>query len=145
MSTHSRLVPETIAIPDRRALVAAGIGNCLELFDLTVFGFFAVVIGNQFFPSADPLTSILGSFATFAIGFLMRPAGALILASIGDRHGNAHVGVVGVGGENFTTVDDPAGAILDGFGARSRCVGARFGLGQRLRPAVAAPRRCRGW
>jgi MHS family proline/betaine transporter-like MFS transporter len=87
MSTHSRSVPETIAIPDRRAIVAAGIGNCLELFDLTVFGFFAVVIGTQFFPSADPLTSILGSFATFAIGFLMRPAGALILASIGDRHG----------------------------------------------------------
>src|ERR1700693_3185427 len=85
MSTHSRPVPKaTIAMPDRRAIVAAGIGNCLELFDLTVFGFFAVVIGNQFFPNADPLTSILGSFATFAIGFMMHLARALIPACIGD-------------------------------------------------------------
>jgi MHS family proline/betaine transporter-like MFS transporter len=71
----------------RRAIVAAGIGNCLELFDLTVFGFFAASIGAQFFPSTDPMTPILSSFATFALGFLMRPVGALTLASIGDRHG----------------------------------------------------------
>jgi MHS family proline/betaine transporter-like MFS transporter len=71
----------------RRAIIAAGIGNCLELFDLTVFGFFAASIGSQFFPSTDPMTPILSSFATFALGFLMRPVGALTLASIGDRYG----------------------------------------------------------
>lgn len=72
---------------DRKSIVAAGIGNCLELFDLTVFGFFAVTIGAQFFPSQDSLTSLLGSFATFALGFLMRPAGALVLSSLGNRRG----------------------------------------------------------
>ena len=86
------MAPETnvsveIRTPNRRAIVAAGIGNCLELFDLTVFGFFAPIIGAQFFPSSDPVGSILGSFATFALGFLMRPVGALTLAAIGDRHG----------------------------------------------------------
>ena len=83
-------LPDATAIPrqpGRRAIVAAGIGNCLELFDLTVFGFFAAIIGGQFFPSSDPVTSILGSFATFAIGFLMRPVGALMLSAIGDRRG----------------------------------------------------------
>ena len=81
----------SLAPPDRHAIVAAGIGNCLELFDLTVFGFFAATIGAQFFPSHDGLTSLLGSFATFAIGFLMRPAGALVLSSIGDRLGRRHL------------------------------------------------------
>jgi MHS family proline/betaine transporter-like MFS transporter len=71
----------------RRAIIAAGLGNCLELFDLTVFGFFAATIGTAFFPNSDPVTSILGSFATFALGFLMRPVGALCLASIGDKRG----------------------------------------------------------
>lgn len=70
-----------------RTIIAAGIGNCLELFDLTVFGFFAAIIGSHFFPSKDPVSSILNSFATFAIGFLMRPIGALVLSSIGDRFG----------------------------------------------------------
>lgn len=72
---------------DRRAVLASAVGNCLELFDLTVFGFFAAVIGAQFFPSNNPLVSILSSFATFALGFLMRPAGALLLAPLGDKLG----------------------------------------------------------
>lgn len=70
-----------------KAIAAAAIGNGLELFDLTVFGFFAAVIGAQFFPSDNPTLSLLGSFATFALGFLMRPAGALLLAPLGDRLG----------------------------------------------------------
>ncbi|RTL75829.1 MAG: hypothetical protein EKK35_21550 [Bradyrhizobiaceae bacterium] len=71
----------------RRAIIAAGIGNCLALFDLTVFGFFALLIGSQFFPNSDPVTSLLGSFAAFAVGFLMRQIGALALSSVGDRVG----------------------------------------------------------
>jgi MFS family permease len=65
----------------------SGIGNCFELFDLTVFGFFARTIGAQFCPAHDGLTSLLISLATFGIGFVMRPAGALVLSSIGDRYG----------------------------------------------------------
>jgi MHS family proline/betaine transporter-like MFS transporter len=71
----------------RKAVTAAAIGNFVELFDFTVFGFFAVTIGRQFFPNSSPVGSLLGSFATFGVGFLMRPAGAFILASIGDRYG----------------------------------------------------------
>lgn len=81
-SSHGR-----IDRADKKAIVASAIGNCIELFDLTVFGFFAAVIGAQFFPSDNPAISTLSSFATFAIGFLMRPAGALLLAPIGDKFG----------------------------------------------------------
>ncbi|WP_413738441.1 MFS transporter [Sodalis sp. RH21] len=79
--------PAKLKPSDLKAIAASAIGNCIELFDLTVFGFFAAVIGAQFFPNDNPVTSTLSSFATFAIGFLMRPAGALLLAPIGDKFG----------------------------------------------------------
>lgn len=46
-------------ISSRGAIVAAVIGNWLEFFDFTIYGFFAVIIGRLFFPSADPATSLL--------------------------------------------------------------------------------------
>ena len=71
----------------RRAIVACLIGNLFELFDFGVYGYFAVQIGRAIFPSADPIASILASFATYGVGFLMRPVGAAVLGSFGDRRG----------------------------------------------------------
>ena len=71
----------------RRAIVACLLGNLFELFDFGVYGYFAVQIGKAIFPSADPVVSILASFATYGVGFLMRPVGAMVLGSYGDRHG----------------------------------------------------------
>jgi MHS family proline/betaine transporter-like MFS transporter len=68
-------------------VVAASLVTGLEMFDLTVFGFFAVVIGEQFFPAKDPLTSLLWSVGTFGIGFFMRPLGALMIGAYADRKG----------------------------------------------------------
>src|SRR5581483_3349875 len=71
----------------RRAIVACLIGNLFELFDFGVYGYFAVQIGKAIFPSQDPIASTLASFATYGVGFLMRPVGAAVLGSFGDRHG----------------------------------------------------------
>lgn len=71
----------------RRAIVACLLGNLFELYDFGVYAYFAVQIGKAIFPSADPVTSILASFATYGVGFLMRPVGAMVLGSYGDRHG----------------------------------------------------------
>lgn len=71
----------------RRAIVACLLGNLFELFDFGVYGYFAVQIGKAIFPSADPVVSVLASFATYGVGFLMRPVGAMVLGSYGDRHG----------------------------------------------------------
>ncbi|WP_181782881.1 MFS transporter [Pseudonocardia pini] len=79
---------------DVRAVTAAAIGNYVELFDLTVFGFFAVTIGQQFFPSDDPTASLLSAFITFGLGFVARPAGALILGRLGDKHGRKRLLVI---------------------------------------------------
>lgn len=70
-----------------KAVVAATIGNMLEWYDFAVFGYFATTIAKLFFPAANPTTSLLLTFATFGVGFLMRPLGALIIGIYGDLHG----------------------------------------------------------
>jgi MFS transporter, MHS family, citrate/tricarballylate:H+ symporter len=71
----------------RRAIVAATLGNGLEFFDFITFAFFAVQIGNTFFPSHSSFLSLMGALATFFAGFLTRPLGALVLGTYADRVG----------------------------------------------------------
>jgi MHS family proline/betaine transporter-like MFS transporter len=71
----------------RRAVVAAAIGNGLEMYDFTVYSFFAATIGRLFFPSSSPLASLMLSFATFGAGFVMRPLGAVLIGHFADRRG----------------------------------------------------------
>jgi MHS family proline/betaine transporter-like MFS transporter len=70
-----------------RNTVGGVIGNILEWYDFAVFGYFAPVIGAQFFPSEDHLVSIIKAFGVFAAGYLMRPIGGVIFGFVGDRLG----------------------------------------------------------
>ena len=73
----------------RRAVVASSIGNALEWFDIIVYSSLAVVISRLFFESdgVDRVTGTLLTFGTFAVSYLIRPVGALVLGSYADRHG----------------------------------------------------------
>ena len=71
----------------RKIVFAAVIGNLLEFFDFTVYSYFALTIGKQFFPADDPVTSSLLAFAVFAVGFVMRPLGGIVLGRYADRAG----------------------------------------------------------
>jgi MFS transporter, MHS family, proline/betaine transporter len=71
----------------RRAIVAGAIGNIMEWYDFAVYGFFAAILGRQFFPADDPLSSLLAAFGVFAAGYLMRPFGSIVFGHIGDRVG----------------------------------------------------------
>ena len=81
----------------RRAVLACAAGQAFEIFDFVIYGFFAVAIGRAFFPSTDPAASLLASFATFAVGFLFRPVGAIVIGCYGDRYGRRKALVVTVG------------------------------------------------
>ncbi|NYI70208.1 MHS family proline/betaine transporter-like MFS transporter [Naumannella cuiyingiana] len=87
----------------RKRGLAVGIGNFMEWFDFAIYGYFAAVIGAQFFPSDDPSASLLASLATFAAGFLARPIGALVLGPLGDRLGRRAVLVITVFGMGVAT------------------------------------------
>src|SRR5580692_13058481 len=70
-----------------RQVFAVVIGNGLEYYDFVTFAFFAPQIGRTFFPSNTPGASLLASLATFGVGFLTRPLGALVIGRFGDRAG----------------------------------------------------------
>lgn len=70
-----------------RLIAACSIGNALEMYDFTVYSFFALLIGRLFFPSDNPYGSLLLAVATFGIGFGMRPLGGLVIGSYADRRG----------------------------------------------------------
>ena len=62
-------------------------GNVLEWYDFALYGFFAPFIAKQFFPSDDQVSSLLATFGVFAVGFFMRPVGAVIFGIMGDKLG----------------------------------------------------------
>lgn len=66
---------------------AVVIGNALEFYDFLVYAYYAVYIGQVFFPSRSATVSLLASLAAFGVGFLARPLGALVFGMIGDRAG----------------------------------------------------------
>lgn len=70
-----------------RLIAACSLGNALEMYDFTVYSFFALLIGKLFFPSSSPYGSLLLAVATFGIGFVMRPLGGVIIGNFADRRG----------------------------------------------------------
>ena len=71
----------------RRAVAASVIGNGLEWFDFLSYAFFAQIIARNFFPARVPGLSLLLTFAVFALGFVVRPLGGLLLGLYADRAG----------------------------------------------------------
>src|SRR5256885_7172996 len=63
------------------------IGNALEWYDFSVYGYFVAAIGQHFFPRENPTAQLLAAFGVFAIGYLMRPIGGAVIGHIGDRLG----------------------------------------------------------
>lgn len=68
-------------------IVATIAGSVLESYDFALYAFFAVPIAKAFFPAKDEFTSLILSLATFGVGFVARPFGALIIGAYGDRAG----------------------------------------------------------
>lgn len=75
----------------KKVAFAACFGTFLEWYDFLTFATLAVLFGPLFFPSSDPDTALLGSLATFGVGMVVRPIGAAIFGSIGDRIGRRPV------------------------------------------------------
>src|ERR1700693_4168098 len=70
-----------------RLIAAVSIGNALEWYDIAIYGYFAVYVSKAFFPNNDPTTSLLLTFGTFGLSFLVRPIGGIVLGAYADRHG----------------------------------------------------------
>ena len=81
---------------ERKTVIAGLAGNVMEWYDFGIYGFFAALIGKQFFPTDNPSTSLLASFGVFAVGFIGRPLGALLFGHVGDSHGRKKALIISV-------------------------------------------------
>lgn len=70
-----------------RAVAAASIGNAFEWFDFSIYGFFAMMIARLFFPAGNDRASLVLTFASFGVTFIIRPFGAIVLGYVADRYG----------------------------------------------------------
>jgi MFS family permease len=68
----------------RRIIVASSAGTMIEWYDFYIFGSLAAVISTHFYPEGSPTVNFLRTLATFAVGFAVRPFGALVFGRIGD-------------------------------------------------------------
>ena len=91
-----------------RVIVASSVGTMIEWYDFYIFGSLATVISPLFYPSGNDSLALIAYLSTFAVGFVVRPFGALIFGRIGDlvrRAESQHVVVCG------------ADAVAHGYGA----------------------------
>ena len=71
-----------------RAVASGALGSALEYFDFALYGALsATIFPALFFSDLGSTAGLLASFATFGVGFLARPLGAIIFGHLGDRYG----------------------------------------------------------
>ena len=126
-------------------------GNFLEQYDFFVYGFYATYIAKAFFPAASEAASIMLSLATFGIGFLMRPIGAVVLGAYIDRVGRRQgllvtLGIMAMGTLTITFTPDYSkigllaplivltGRLLQGFSAGAELGGVSVYLSEIAQP-----------
>ncbi len=93
-------------------VAAASAGTLIEWYDFYIFGSLATTLSTVFFPESAGATALLSTLATFAIGFVVRPFGALVFGALGDRIGRKYTFMVTLlimGGATFAI------GILPGF------------------------------
>jgi MFS family permease len=70
-----------------KVIVASSAGTMIEWYDFYIFGSLATILATEFYPAGNPTVNFLKTLATFAVGFAVRPLGALVFGRIGDLVG----------------------------------------------------------
>jgi len=84
-------------------IAASSAGTVFEWYDFFIFGSLAAIIGKHFFASVGPTQALIFALLTFAAGFAVRPLGALVFGSIGDRIGRKRAFLVTITIMGFAT------------------------------------------
>ncbi|WP_298863710.1 MFS transporter [uncultured Microbacterium sp.] len=98
------VAPRGLTARQRRMIAGGSIGTLMEYYDYYLYGLAsAAVFPAVFFSTDDPIMAQLSSFATFAVGFLLRPLGGIIWGIVGDRMGRKPVLMITVVGMGLAT------------------------------------------
>ncbi|MDQ0119527.1 MFS family permease [Pseudarthrobacter defluvii] len=96
-TTPTRVAPSSPAAgaglrDPKKAAMSGWIGSALEYYDFALYSLAATLIFPAiFFPAENPTVGIIASLATYAVGYVSRPVGAVVLGAYGDRHGRKKV------------------------------------------------------
>jgi MFS family permease len=75
-------------------ILASSVGTMIEWYDFYIFGTLAPYLAPKFYPPGNQLFQYIAYLATFAVGFMVRPFGALFFGRIGDRVGRKYAFIV---------------------------------------------------
>jgi MFS family permease len=95
--------PTLLAKDLRRVVTAAAVGNIIEWYDFYIFGSLATILAGKFFDPNQPGADLVKWVAVFAVGFFVRPLGALLLGRIGDLVGRKYTFLVTLTGIGLST------------------------------------------
>jgi MFS family permease len=86
-----------------RVIMASSVGTMIEWYDFYIFGSLAAILGPKFYPPGNDTFAYIAFLATFAVGFLVRPFGALFFGRIGDLVGRKYAFLVTLSIMGFST------------------------------------------
>jgi len=86
-----------------RVIMASSVGTMIEWYDFYIFGSLAAVLSPKFYPPGNETFQYVAYLATFAVGFLVRPFGALFFGRIGDLVGRKYAFLVTLSIMGFST------------------------------------------
>ena len=75
----------------KKVVIGSAAGTVVEWFDFALYGYMAIYIAHNFFPSENQMTGLLATFAVFLISFIMRPIGGIYFGKLGDRIGRKKI------------------------------------------------------
>ena len=75
-------------------ILASSVGTMIEWYDFYIFGLLVAFLAPKFYPPGNELFQYIAYLATFAIGFMVRPFGALFFGRIGDLVGRKYAFIV---------------------------------------------------
>src|SRR5580693_4243784 len=96
MASQANVVPATGAGSDSipKVILASAVGTMIEWYDFYIFGSLAAVLSPKFYPAGNDTIALIAYLSTFAVGFLVRPFGALFFGRIGDLVGRKYAFLV---------------------------------------------------
>src|SRR5437588_2813913 len=77
-----------------RVIMASSVGTMIEWYDFYIFGSLTAILALKFYPPGNDTFAYVAYLATFAVGFLVRPFGALFFGRIGDIVGRKYAFLV---------------------------------------------------
>ncbi len=96
MASQANVIPASGTGGDSipKVILASAVGTMIEWYDFYIFGSLAAVLSPKFYPAGNDTIALIAYLSTFAVGFLVRPFGALFFGRIGDIVGRKYAFIV---------------------------------------------------